>query len=96
MRPFRTRCGHGSISRRLSQYWRYDIVTTTANELVGPFHDRMPVILPTSTHDLWLDPEVDEAEALLPLLAPFPAAEMKAETVSSVINNARNDVDPRT
>lgn len=71
------------------------IVTTTANELVSPYHERMPVILPGAAYEPWLDPTLEDVEALTSLLVPFPAAEMKAETVSSVINNARNDVDPR-
>ena len=34
------------------------IITTTANELVAPVHDRMPVILPRESEDAWLDREV--------------------------------------
>jgi putative SOS response-associated peptidase YedK len=30
------------------------ISTTTANELVGEIHDRMPVILPPDAYDRWL------------------------------------------
>jgi putative SOS response-associated peptidase YedK len=33
------------------------IITTTANELVRPVHDRMPVILDPSRYDEWLDPK---------------------------------------
>src|SRR5947207_1224429 len=32
------------------------IVTTTANELCGEIHERMPVILRPSDYDLWLNP----------------------------------------
>jgi putative SOS response-associated peptidase YedK len=31
------------------------IITTRANELVAPVHDRMPVILPPQAEELWLD-----------------------------------------
>ena len=34
------------------------IITTTANDLVEPVHDRMPVILPRESEDAWLDREV--------------------------------------
>lgn len=33
------------------------IVTTTANAVVRPFHDRMPVILDPKDYDTWLDAE---------------------------------------
>ena len=60
------------------------IITTTANDLVEPVHDRMPVILPRESEDAWLDREVDVQEALA-LLQPYPAAEMQPPT-----HDARN------
>ena len=67
------------------------IVTTTANELCGEFHERMPVILRASDYDLWLNPEVKESERLLPLLLPTPACEMQARGVSARVNSVKND-----
>ncbi|PSB54255.1 hypothetical protein C7B61_22460, partial [filamentous cyanobacterium CCP1] len=32
------------------------IITTAANEVLSPIHDRMPVILEPKGYDLWLDP----------------------------------------
>src|SRR5207237_824588 len=32
------------------------IITTTANELCRPVHERMPVILDPADYELWLDP----------------------------------------
>lgn len=72
------------------------IVTTAANSLVEKVHDRMPVILKESSFEAWLDPAMEDVDELIPMLAPFPASKMKATQVSTVINNARNDVDPRT
>ena len=37
------------------------IITTEANELVRPVHDRMPVILPQDVESLWLDEEMQDA-----------------------------------
>ena len=37
---------------------------------MGEIHDRMPVILPASAWDRWLDPELDDVEALA---GPAPA-----------------------
>jgi putative SOS response-associated peptidase YedK len=46
------------------------ILTTQANERVRPIHERMPVILRPDHYDAWLDPSVQQAEVLQPLLAP--------------------------
>ena len=46
------------------------IVTTEANKLVAPYHDRMPVILPRDSHDEWLD-EKSTPDELQDLLKPF-------------------------
>jgi putative SOS response-associated peptidase YedK len=72
------------------------ILTTSANELVAPVHDRMPVILPQSVFSVWLNPTLQDPDLLQTLLCPFPASQMKSTPVSSIINNARNNVDPQT
>ncbi|MBI5568361.1 MAG: SOS response-associated peptidase [Desulfomonile tiedjei] len=64
------------------------ILTTDANELLMPIHDRMPVILAEADYDLWLDPTVKTAERLTPLLRPYPAAEMIGYPVSPRVNRA--------
>ena len=67
------------------------ILTTTANELVGALHDRMPVILAPQDYDLWLDPGIREAERLQSLLHAYPSEEMAAYPVSTRVNNPAND-----
>jgi len=67
-------------------------LTTDANELLAPIHDRMPVILPRSAYELWLDPGVHDPKRLAPLLVPFPAEEMEAYPVSRLVNDPENDV----
>src|SRR5262250_548730 len=37
----------------------YTIITTDANEVLAPLHDRMPVIIRTSDYARWLDATVD-------------------------------------
>lgn len=66
------------------------IVTGPANEVVAPIHDRMPVVLPPSAWDTWLDPEVDDLELLTGLLVPAPAELFVAHPVSTAVNNVRN------
>ena len=61
------------------------IVTTGANELLEPVHDRMPVILPEESTELWLNPRIQTGE-LKKLLEPFPAAAMKSHPVGSSVN----------
>jgi putative SOS response-associated peptidase YedK len=67
------------------------ILTTDANEPVGSIHDRMPVILNPRDYDLWLDPDVQDAKRLEPLLAPYTGEEMAAYPVSTLVNNPKAD-----
>ena len=71
------------------------ILTTSPNELMATIHDRMPVILTPKDFGVWLDPQVEDVGVLTALLVPHSADEMQAERVSDVVNNARNEVDPR-
>jgi putative SOS response-associated peptidase YedK len=59
------------------------ILTTTANEVLRPVHDRMPVILRPSDHDLWLDEDVRKRTLLKQLLQPYPDSEMTSYPVST-------------
>ena len=67
------------------------IITTEANELLKPIHDRMPVILTREAEAVWLDPTIHEPARLLPLLTPYPTHEMEAYPVSRLINSPRHD-----
>ena len=67
------------------------IITTSANEVVAPLHDRMPVILRRDATAIWLDPAVREKEKLLPVLKPCPADELELYEVSSAVNSPKND-----
>lgn len=71
------------------------VLTTEANAVVGAIHDRMPVILPPEHIDLWLDPACDDGDFLQTLLVPLAPNLMQSVEVSTSINNARQDVDPR-
>jgi putative SOS response-associated peptidase YedK len=70
------------------------ILTTNANDLVRPLHDRMPAILEPQGYDRWLNPEVHDPKTLTPLLHSFPAEQMTAYPVSSLVNSPRHD-DPK-
>ena len=72
------------------------VITTDANELLQPVHDRMPVILAGDDCELWLASDVpgsDERKKaeLLDLLRPFPADAMKYYPVSKLVNSPGNE-----
>ena len=57
-----------------------------------PVHDRMPVILPRQHWAAWLDPGLQEAGELVPLLRPFPPDAMRAYPVGALVGNPKNDL----
>lgn len=67
------------------------LITTDANDLLVQLHDRMPVILPSTAYDLWLDPGNSDRGRLLPLLHPHPAEEMEAYPVGFFVNDPKTD-----
>lgn len=52
------------------------IITTAANELISPVHDRMPVILSGDQERAWLGSNASDVAALKSILKPYPAEEM--------------------
>ncbi len=68
----------------------FSILTTDANEVVEPIHNRMPVILEPKDYDRWLEPAAME-RLPVDLLRPFPAEPMIAWPVSKRVGNVRNN-----
>jgi putative SOS response-associated peptidase YedK len=67
------------------------ILTTEANDLVRPAHDRMPVILDPSRYAEWLDPTLTDPSVFADWLRPYPADAMTAYPVSPLVNSARHE-----
>ena len=67
------------------------IVTTRANEVLRPIHDRMPVVLGEDAWDAWLDPTNHDAASLQALLAPAPDGWFEVYPVSARVNTPRNN-----
>ena len=67
------------------------IVTTEANYLLRPIHERMPVILPRELEEFWLDGDVIDSAALTDVLAPYPEDPMEVFEVSTLVNKATNN-----
>jgi putative SOS response-associated peptidase YedK len=69
----------------------FAIMTTSANKLVAPIHNRMPVILSPDSFALWLSHNLHDPEQLEPFYTPFPAAGMTAHKVSDLVNDPHYD-----
>ena len=74
-----------------AQHPSFTIITTNANELVSPLHDRMPVILKRGDEERWLAAELPARDALSTILVPYPARMMETYPVASRVNST--DVD---
>lgn len=67
----------------------YTIITTEPNEVLGPIHNRMPVMLGDDGALDWL--RTDEIDHALKLLKPYPADLMNGYEVSKLVNSPQND-----
>jgi putative SOS response-associated peptidase YedK len=67
------------------------LLTTDANSVVGPIHDRMPVLLDESGYAGWLDSKQTEASLLQGLLVPARDDVLESIRVSTLVNSPRND-----
>jgi len=52
------------------------IITTDANKLIQPAHDRMPVIIPKDQEQTWINDGIEDETILLSVLKPYPADAM--------------------
>lgn len=67
------------------------ILTTAANATMEPVHDRMPVILPPTAWDEWLDPSNADLDVLGKLLVPAPNHLLVMHAVGTDVGNVRNN-----
>jgi len=65
------------------------IVTTAANGIMAPVHDRMPVIIPRDAIGDWL--RSDDEAVIDALMRPCAEELLMQNEVSSYVNNARNE-----
>ena len=66
------------------------VLTTDANELMAPIHNRMPAIIAPGNYDKWMFAEVGK-DVLTSLLQPFSTDQMDAYPVSQAVNNPKNN-----
>lgn len=69
----------------------FAVLTVPANDLVKPFHDRMPAIVSEGRFGAWLDPNESRPSKLLPLLEPYPVERLERFPVSDRVNAATAD-----
>lgn len=68
----------------------FAVVTTEANALMAPVHDRMPVLLDAEGVDAWLDGTAEPAD-LAALLCPCDPADFELVPVSPRVNDVKNE-----
>jgi putative SOS response-associated peptidase YedK len=68
----------------------FSILTRAASPGLAALHDRMPVVLPASTYDSWLDPANADATNLRQMVAERSVGDFRHYTVSTYVNNPRN------
>lgn len=66
------------------------ILTTEPNDMMRQIHNRMPVILPKNSYEMWLDHSID-TQAAKSLLKPYDQDEMDVYEVSTRVNSPAND-----
>jgi len=69
----------------------FTILTTSANDLVKPLHDRMPVILHPADYQLWLNKSMHDPEQLHYMYQPFPSDQLTMYRVPDLVNSPKHD-----
>jgi putative SOS response-associated peptidase YedK len=72
----------------------FTILTTGPNEMMKPVHNRMPVVIPESAWDQWLDPTLtkpSDLRELKAMLEPAGDDELRMYRVSRRVNSVQND-----
>jgi len=67
------------------------VITTAANALMAPIHDRMPVMLPRQHWSAWLDRTQQDPAALAPLMSGLPDDAMQARAVDRAVGRSSAD-----
>lgn len=67
------------------------ILTTTANQVIAPIHDRMPVILKPADEETWLDSSVVNPSVLQALYTPYSEEQLEVYQVSQQVNSPKNN-----
>jgi len=69
----------------------YTIITTSANDLMAPIHDRMPVVLAREVEEWWLSSGLRSPDELMEILVPCADDVLEAHVVSQRVNRPGED-----
>ena len=79
----------------ITAYWKglrtVSLITTDANALMRPIHDRMPVIIAPEDYAAWLDPAKRDMAALMRYVRPYAPERMATHRVGLRVNKPEND-----
>ena len=65
------------------------LITTEANALMQPIHNRMPVILSPDEQKIWMNNQEFNKNQLMDLVHPYRVKDLEAYPVTRDMNNAR-------
>ena len=68
----------------------FAIITTSANKIIEPIHNRMPVILRRESESSWLSEQLSLPK-IYDILEPYSSKDMKYYEVSTIVNSAKLD-----
>lgn len=69
----------------------FAIITTSANDLMKPIHDRMPVVLSRECYEQWLNCRDYDGGQIGRMLKPFPSDLLEMYPVGKTVNSPTND-----
>lgn len=69
----------------------FTILTTEANQLIAPIHNRMPVIVRKEDDNLWRDTAMTDTTNLDHVMRPYDGGDMAAYPISTRVNNVKNE-----
>jgi putative SOS response-associated peptidase YedK len=67
------------------------LLTTAANASLSALHDRMPIIVAPEHYERWLDPELQDPDAILALTGASVSDRLCFQPVGFAVNSPRND-----
>lgn len=79
------------IDKNKNERTGFIMLTTEANDIMSPIHNRIPVILRKEDEDEWLNPDIVELEHLLRFFEPFPSDQMETYPISQLTNTSKNN-----
>ena len=71
--------------------WTATVATRQATDALGHIHDRCPVLLTADRIDAWLDPNLQDLDAVAALLAGLPEPHLQPREVATAVGNVHND-----